>query len=184
MESLQGKLLVASPYLPDGNFAETVILMIYHNEEGAMGLVLNRPSDCSVREVWKMALEEEDCDCDQVIDLGGPCQGPLMAVHNLRKHSEQTIARGIYFSTEKGNIREIVSRTDRPFRIFSGYSGWAAGQLEREMDEGSWLVAPATKQAVFSDNDELWREVADLVGREILTNSLGIRHAPEDPSWN
>ena len=184
MQSLQGKLLVASPYLPDGNFAETVILMVYHNEEGAMGLVLNRPSDCTVGEAWNMALSDDSCECPQMIDLGGPCQGPLMAIHNFRSYSEQTIAKGIYFSSEKGNLRDIVGRHDRPFRIFSGYSGWSAGQLEREMEEGSWLVAPATKESVFSTNDELWREVADYVGREILINALGIHHTPEDPSWN
>jgi putative transcriptional regulator len=184
MQSLQGKLLAASPYLPDGNFAETVILLVYHNPEGALGLVLNRPSDCTVSAAWEMALEAETCECAQLIDLGGPCQGPLMAIHNFRGLAEQTIARGIYFSSERGNLQAIVSRSDRPFRIFSGYAGWASGQLERELEEGSWLIAPATKEAVFSSNDELWREVADYVGREILTSSLGIHHPPEDPSWN
>lgn len=184
MQSLQGKLLAASPHLTDGNFAETVILMVYHNPEGALGLVLNQPSNCSVGEIWKMALDEDECDCPQMIDRGGPCQGPLMAVHNFRSLSEQTIARGIYFSSERDHLRSIVNRRDRPFRIFSGYSGWGSGQLERELDEGSWLIAPATKEAVFSSNDELWRDVADFVGREILITSLGIHHTPDDPSWN
>ena len=78
--SLDGHFLVASRELLDPNFARSVVLIIRHSEEGAMGLVLNRPTKTSVSEAWKQ-VSEAPCPTTGLIHLGGPCRGPLMAIH-------------------------------------------------------------------------------------------------------
>src|SRR2546429_6526132 len=78
MKSLQGQFLIASPHLADTNFYKGVVLMIKHDDEGAMGLILNRPTENTVTEVWKM-VGEEDIECPQPIFFGGPVSGPLVA---------------------------------------------------------------------------------------------------------
>jgi len=80
MKSLQGHLLIASPTLLDPNFRKSVVLLVQHNEEGAMGLVLNRPTETKLCEAWTQ-VAETDCASDASLNLGGPCEGPLMALH-------------------------------------------------------------------------------------------------------
>ena len=80
MSSLKGKLLVASPQLSDPNFHRTVVLIIEHNDEGAFGLVLNRTSSKTIKQVWER-VTDEPCESDQPLHVGGPVGGPLIAVH-------------------------------------------------------------------------------------------------------
>src|SRR5436190_3140807 len=143
MGSLQGNFLIASPHLGDGNFNRSVVLMVKHDEEGAFGFVLNRPTGSTVAEIWKL-IAEQPSDCEQPIYLGGPVQGPLMAVHALASAAETEILSGVYLSAHKDQLREVVAAEKAPFRLFSGYSGWGAGQLEGELEAGGWLVSPAT----------------------------------------
>ena len=81
--SLQGQFLVASPHLGDGNFNRSVVLIIKHDDDGAFGLVLNRPTGNTVGDVWRMVTEQE-LDCDRPIYLGGPVQGPLVCLHRVK----------------------------------------------------------------------------------------------------
>ena len=78
----------------------------------------------------------------------------------------------------------VVSRDDRPYRIFSGYSGWGGGQLEGELQAGGWLTTPASAEHVFSDVDDLWERVVRQIGLEILAPPGKFRHIPSDPSVN
>ena len=82
MKSLKGHFLVASPHLADANFYRSVVLMIQHDEDGAVGLVLNRPTDNTIAEVWEM-ISESPCDVQGCVSIGGPVAGPLMALHTL-----------------------------------------------------------------------------------------------------
>ena len=139
MSHLQGQFLVASPHLGDGNFYRSVVLMIKHDDEGAFGLILNRPTGNTVREVWRMVTEEE-LDCDQPIYLGGPVQGPLVCLHRIKSCAEAEVLPGVYFAAHKDELHKIVSQTAKPFRLFTGYAGWAGGQLEGELQVGGWLT--------------------------------------------
>ena len=85
-KSLTGHFLVASRYLRDPNFAQSVVLMIHHDHQGALGLVINRPSDKSVREVWEM-IGNDPCDREDRIYVGGPVPAPLVAIHSLQAFS-------------------------------------------------------------------------------------------------
>src|SRR5437660_1340859 len=100
MKSLQGQLLLASSRLPDPNFARTVILMVRHGEEGALGLVLNRPLETTVHEACSEVLETP-CAAEGFLYQGGPCEGPLMALHTNADASDMDVIEGVYFTTER-----------------------------------------------------------------------------------
>ena len=183
MSSLQGNFLTASPKLADGNFNRSVVLMVKHDEDGAFGLVLNRPTGNTVAEVWKL-VSDDASDRQDPIYLGGPVQGPLMAIHGLASAAETEILDGVYLSAHKDQLKEVVAAEHVPFRLFTGYSGWGAGQLESELEAGGWLVSPATAGLVFHDKDDLWERVMHGVAKEIMAPSLKARHVPQDPTLN
>ena len=143
MESLKGHLLVASTHLPDPNFAKTIVLIVEHDENGALGIVLNRPSKHQLKDVWEN-VTDETCHSGQVLRLGGPMGGPLMAIHTAEPLADKPIIPGVYFSTEKENLIKLVKLDEEPFRFFSGYAGWGEGQLDGEVASGDWLTMPAT----------------------------------------
>ena len=183
MRSLQGHLLVASPHLADPNFVKAVVLLIHHSEEGAFGVVLNRPADNTIQELWEQ-VAETPCECERPVNVGGPVAGPLMAIHTDEDLAELEILPGVYFAAQREHLERLLGQSDRPYRVFVGHSGWGGGQLENELKEGAWLTTPATVQQVFDDDDELWKTVAEHIGRAILTSTLKIKHVPKDASMN
>lgn len=184
MKSLKGHLLAAARELRDPNFLHTVVLIVRHDDEdGALGLVLNRPTKTSIREVWKQ-VSESPCQQDGMLYVGGPVQGPLMAIHQVEFMMEAEILPGLYFTADPDNLSRLVSGEHAPVAFFVGYSGWGPGQLEREMDEGAWLVAPATAADVFGGEDHSWERLSRRVVSESLYSSLNIKHVPTDPMAN
>ena len=132
MKSLQGQLLVASPYLEDPNFMRSVILLIQHSGEGTLGLVLNRPIDKTIQELWQ-DVEEAPCGNLQHVNLGGPVSGPLMAVHTEQPLGEIEIVPGVYFSAKRpfggpgAAARRKVEALHRPLGLERGPVGERAG---------------------------------------------------------
>lgn len=184
MESLQGQLLIASPHLPDPNFLRTVVLMVQHDDEGALGLVLTRPTELTMAAMWKEVAGEQ-IDDESLVFLGGPVQGPLMALHSHPPASEIEILPGVYFASDKENIETLVREQIEPKRIFIGYSGWGQHQLEAEMDAGGWLLLPAEAAHVFTtDVERLWKEVTGKIGAEIMRSTLHLKGMPTDPTMN
>lgn len=181
--SLTGNVLIASPHLGDANFFRTVVVMVKHNDEGAFGLVLNRPACKSVGEVWE-AVSDEKCDIEAPIRIGGPVQGPLMALHTLMSCNEAQVLPGIYFASNRDNLSRVVKRPDKPFLLFSGYAGWGEGQLENEIKQGGWLKFPADHDWVFADIDTIWKRAVCRVGDDILNQTLRPKHRPADPRLN
>ena len=185
MESLAGKLLIASPFLGDRNFNKSVVLVIQHGDDGAFGLVLNRPTNYCMADVWEPGFESESACSSTMIYNGGPVEGPLMALHTKRSFSDHGIVNGLHFAASKDNIQEILESDHQPFRIFSGYSGWGSDQLESELEEGAWLTHPATRKLVFTDEQlDLWKIAAEHVARDVVMRKLDIKHVPPDPSLN
>lgn len=183
MESLRSQLLVAVPQLPDSNFYRTVVLMIQHDDEGAFGVVLNRPTDVMIGDVWEQ-IADEPCDRLEPINMGGPVEGPLIAIHTEAEYSESEILPGVHVATQKDSLDELVRHDDKPFRLFSGYSGWAGGQLEGELEVGGWLTTPATYDYVFGEPDDMWKRVASDIGGEILFPGQAPHQTPDDPIVN
>jgi putative transcriptional regulator len=183
MKSLQAHFLVASPKLADPNFYKSVVLIIKHDDEGAMGLILNRPTEKTVREVWKVIAEEES-DCEQPIFLGGPVHGPPVVLHRMKSAAEMAVCPGLYFSANPEKLEKIVAQKSKPFRFFIGYAGWAGGQLEDELGAGGWLTAKAKKDLIFHEGDDLWEKIVSHIGQDILGKAIKLKHVPDDPSLN
>ncbi len=183
MKSLQGHLLVAAPTLVDPNFFRSVVLLVQHSEEGALGVILNRPSKTTVREAWEQ-VRQSACHQQGPLHLGGPCQGPLMALHSLPAWSESEILPNVYFSAGPENLEQLVAVGDVEIKFFIGYAGWGAGQLEQELEIGSWETLPAREKHVFPDGPDLWeRTLREAASRRFLS-ALRIDQVPDDPSLN
>jgi putative transcriptional regulator len=182
MESLEGQLLLASPQLLDPNFVRSVVLLVQHNDMGALGLVINRPTGKTVQELWRQ-IGESPCQSQRPIHLGGPVQGPLMAIHTAHGLAEMEIVEGVFFAAKKQHLDELVRRDER-FKIFVGHSGWGPGQLEGEIDQGAWRAVPAKLEDLFDPADDLWQRLMQRAVAGVLPEMLGIKHVPIDPSLN
>jgi putative transcriptional regulator len=180
VSSLQGQLLVAGPGLVDPNFWRTVVLVGEHSDDGALGVVLNRASETTVEEaVPELALLAEEMGA---VHLGGPVQPSAIVV--LADFVEPDEARSLVVDS----IGFLPSEVDpavlgelRRARVFAGYAGWGPGQLEGELDEGSWIVEPALAEDVFTeDPEDLWSSVLRRKGGPF---SL-LASMPPDPNRN
>jgi putative transcriptional regulator len=179
-----GMLLVATPALLDPNFAATVVLLLDADDEGALGVVLNRPSPVPVSDVltpWGELVSEPE-----VLFVGGPVstEGAL-AVALLRADDDAPVGfRGILGRLgliDLDTPLELLEGAVDHLRIFAGYAGWGAGQLQGEIAEGSWYVVPAQAPDVFrTDPVDLWRDVLRRQPGELSWNST----RPADPGLN
>jgi putative transcriptional regulator len=183
MKSYAGHFLVASPHLRDPNFAQTVVLMLQHEEQGALGVIVNRPGDKTVDDVWKM-IGSDPIGSDEPVYIGGPVPGPLIALHNHRPLSEKEVLPGLYMAMQKDAIDALVRREGAKFRLFSGHSGWGGGQLENEMRVGGWLTTPAKAKDVLADPELLWKTVCGDIGRRIIAPDIPPERMPKDPGLN
>jgi putative transcriptional regulator len=183
MDSLQGKLLIAAPRLADPNFFHTVVLMVQHNDDGALGLVLNRPLTAAIQTVWKQ-VSETACLVEGFVHQGGPCEGPLMVVHGDAEASDLQVMPGVHFTTNKDAIEKIVETGDTPTKFFIGYAGWGPGQLENELEAASWLTVSAEPDHVFESADELWQELHRAATRATQSSWIPPEMMPDDPSLN
>jgi putative transcriptional regulator len=184
MKSLQGFLLVASPSLVDPNFRKTVVLIVRHShDEGVLGLVLNRQTSTTVKDLWAR-MGQEPCANDAPLSLGGPCEGPLMALHTDPAAAEIEVLPGLYFTAGSDQLQALASTDRADVRFFFGYAGWSAGQLEVELKSGAWRTEPAGLKHMFAGNQELWEHsISEAAGWEVLS-ALRIKDVPVDPSMN
>jgi len=183
MPSLEGHLLIASKELRDPNFSRSVVLMVRHNDEGALGLILNRPLEVRLRQVWEQ-VSSTPCKRNDPIHLGGPCEGPLMALHEQASLGESQVVDGLYFCTHRDYLEELAGDPERNVRFFAGFSGWATGQLEGEMEQDSWLTLPAKAQHAFAEEVDLWDQVMREVAGKRILETLKIREVPPDLRMN
>jgi putative transcriptional regulator len=183
METLEGNLLLASPKLQDPNFVQTVVLLIEHNDQGAIGLVLNRPTSKTVQELWSQ-VGQSGCESRQPVHLGGPVSGPLMAVHTVASCGEVEVVPGVFVAAKKKNLDQLVHQHDQIYRVFIGHAGWGPGQLEAEMAQKAWLAVPATAERVFAEAEDMWQRLVKQLDNYFFPKLLHIKHVPPDPSMN
>ncbi|MBN1393548.1 MAG: YqgE/AlgH family protein [Pirellulales bacterium] len=183
MESLKGHLLVASPQLLDPNFARSLVLLVEHNEEGAFGMVVNRPTEKTVQDLWR-EVGSAPCNSRQPVYMGGPVPGPLLSLHDKPSLAEMEPVPGVYFSARKENLDRLVLDEAPDYKIFLGNSGWGAGQLENELEEGAWRTTPATAEIVFSTDEDLWESIFRHLGRDVLKSVLNLKNLPPDATVN
>lgn len=182
IEPASGRLLVANPHLDDPNFLRTVIFLCEHNKEGSFGFVLNRKLDYTIDEL----IPELEHYKFPVFE-GGPVE--LNTLHFLHQYPEEIpggkeVIEGVYWGGEFDKlINLIVTRTisENKIRFFLGYSGWGEGQMKEEMDEKTWITAPATISFLFCEDEKhLWKNVLKSMGGEYEL----IINAPLDPRMN
>jgi putative transcriptional regulator len=181
MESVRGQLLIAGPSLLDPNFWRTVVLMIEHSDEGALGLVLNRPSETTVGEAVPQL--EDLVDLDDQLYIGGPVQPSAVIV--LAEFEDPADAALIAFDDigvlGTGSSPEELGAGVRTGRAFVGHAGWGPGQLDSELERGDWILEPARRIDAFSGAPrELWSEVLTRKGGSYAL----IARMPPDPSVN
>jgi putative transcriptional regulator len=182
MDSLRGKLLLASPTMADPNFARSVVLIAEHTDEGAMGLVLNRPAETTVAEaVPDLAWLADD---GANVYVGGPVAETAVIV--LAEFERPELAGALVeddlgFIGADADDPERLDGAIRRARVFAGHAGWGPGQLEDELAEEAWIVEPPQREEIFTVTpDELWAAVLKRKGHRYAL----LATMPPDPSLN
>jgi putative transcriptional regulator len=179
--SLRGQLLIASPSLLDPNFRRTVVLIAEHTEEGAMGVVLNRPSDTAVNEaapqLGTLIGDEEP------VYVGGPVSPAgivVLAEFDDPGDAAMIVVDDVGFPSAEADFDALAVGVRRA-RAYAGHAGWGPGQLESELEEEAWIVeGPRREELFFEDAEALWAAVlARKGGRYALLGRM-----PPDPSMN
>jgi putative transcriptional regulator len=179
-DTLKGRLLVSSPSLLDPNFRRTIVLVTEHNDEGAMGLVLNRAAETTVAEaVPQLAPLVAD---EEPVHVGGPVEpGAVMALAEWDEPEEAAalVFEDVGFVPAEGDS-VLVAASTRRVRVFAGYAGWGAGQLDSEVAEDAWIVLAPDADDVFGDAEATWARVLRRQGGAYRLLAL----MPDDPSVN
>jgi putative transcriptional regulator len=182
MESLRGKLILAAPALKDPNFDRTVVLIAEHSDEGAMGLVLNRPSEAAVADAvpdltWV-------ADGGDLVYIGGPVASNgviVLAEWSDPGRAVVLIDDDLGFVPGDAEDTGALAAAVRRSRVYAGHAGWGPGQLEDELAEDAWIVEAPLRDELFSaDPEALWATVLRRKGREFALLST----MPPDPSLN
>ncbi len=178
-----GRLLIAEPLLKDANFSRTVIFLCEHSNDGSVGFVLNQHTGMRLGDLVEGVPEKKGPS----VYKGGPVQpDTLHMMHRLadRLGDAKEVTGGVFWGGSFEDLCDLVvdgkvKNTD--VRLFLGYSGWAPGQLEQEINEGTWLIADATEQLLFSTpHDDVWRKAIELLGKKYGH----LAHIPTDPQMN
>ncbi len=186
-QTLTGRLLVASPELGDPNFARTVVLLVDHDESGALGVVLNRPSTTDVGEIlpeWHLYATPP-----QVVFQGGPVGRDSALALAARVDGGGEEGEPLGFRHVHAGIglvdldgpAELIAGVITSMRVFAGYAGWSSDQLEAEIDQGAWFVVDAETHDLSSDDPErLW---TDVLRRQPPPLAI-VATFPDDPTLN
>ncbi len=177
--SLRGTLLVAAPFLRDPNFRRAVVLLCEHGPEGAMGVVLDRPTETRAADAVP-SLSHLMADGERVHE-GGPVEvGGVVALADfIDADAGGSPAFGSigFVSADAGDLTGSVAAV----RLYAGYSGWGAGQLEEEIEQGAWILATPIADDVFGvDLHNLWARVLERQGGRLAL----LARMPDDPSVN
>lgn len=181
-----GTLLLAAPSMLDPNFMHSVVLLCDHDEAGAYGLVVNRPTGIALGKLLTDHPLAEDLHLP--VHEGGPVgRDRLQFLHRRAELAEEAIALspGVFLG---GAVEELVDGLvlgrfgAADMRVVVGYAGWGAGQLEGELAEGAWLVGASSPELVFDapPREGAWRRALRSLGPE----AQGAEHLPPDPTWN
>lgn len=183
-ESLTGQFLIAMPAMADPHFEQTVSFICQHNENGALGIVINRTMDLTMGDVLgQMDIPADKCfRLKQSVHYGGPVQterGFILHDQPTAFESTLTIDGRIGLTTSR-DILEAIARNEGPGRalIALGYAGWGSGQLEREITQNAWLSGPADVDLMFSTPvEQRWNLAAGLLGVDLTLLSREAGHA-------
>lgn len=181
---LTGQLLIAMPSMLDPNFRETVTYICEHSDQGALGLVINRPLDIQLGKIFdQLAMTNAD---PEVASMPILCGGPVQTERGFVIHESDdewqtsaSIANSIHVTTSQDILSSMAAGTGPKRAVVAlGYAGWGAGQLEHEISENAWLSAPANSQILFDTPfEDRWKEAAGLLGIDLAMLSTDAGHA-------
>ncbi len=182
--NLTNQFLIAMPSMEDMNFSQTVTYICEHNHEGAMGIVVNRPTNLHLNDILEQ-LDITDIDLEageESIYIGGPVQperGFVLHSDNSNWDSTLKVTSEIAVTTSRDILESIAAGNGpRSHLVALGYAGWASGQLEDEISANAWLNGPADSQIIFNTPPELrWRAAAKLLGVDMNLLSGDAGHA-------
>ncbi|MBL6986924.1 MAG: YqgE/AlgH family protein [Methylobacter sp.] len=171
---LTNQFIIAMPNLADPNFFHTVAYLCQHNEDGALGIVINRSTDMKLGEIFKqMDIEVTSPDAAEMpIFAGGPVQqerGFVVHTSGGDWHATLAVSETISLTTSR-DVLEAIAAGEGPeqYLVALGYAGWGAGQLEKEIMDNSWLNTPCGKQVLFDTPvNQRWSAAADQIGIDI-----------------
>ena len=181
MDSIRGQLIIASPAIEDPNFHRTVVLIGHHDREGALGVVINRPSGSNVSEAAPPVAQMIGTDSE--LHLGGPVMPEAVVVVAEFQSADDAaiIAFGTVGVLPADSEPQMVAERTHRLRAYAGHAGWSSGQLDAEVEREDWIIAPAEADLVFADYPEdMWADVLKSLGG---TYEL-LARMPEDPSVN
>jgi putative transcriptional regulator len=157
----RGHLLVAHRGMEDPNFAETVILLVEYDERGALGLIINRPTEVPLAQVFA-GMEGVEKRADTVY-VGGPvAQARMFFLFQANSPPQESrhVSGDIYASPSLVMLQEVMADAKRPLRVYAGYAGWAPGQLDHEVARKDWYVVPADAKTIFDKAaSDIWPEL-------------------------
>lgn len=160
--------IIAMPQLSDPNFHRAVVLLLRHSEAGAFGVVINRPGNVSVRDLFETQEIPYAGPSDQPLMIGGPVEidRHLLVLHGAKGavaddvtdlEDEMVVSDGIWVVTAREALERLTVAADARYRCYVGYAGWGPGQLEEELALGAWVPLPASDALVFDEPaDNVW----------------------------
>ena len=166
MSELAPGLLIAVPQMDDPNFARSVVLLVEHNESGAMGIVVNQPSEIALSEIGKEQGIRVHHGAGSAY-VGGPVQRERGFLVHRRATLPDSIALhdGVYLSVSTDSLKDLLEGEPNDYRLCLGYAGWGAGQLERELVAGGWLSAQVSVGRIFdTPTGKMWDAVIRDLG--------------------
>ncbi|MEO2036340.1 MAG: YqgE/AlgH family protein [Planctomycetaceae bacterium] len=185
-DCLDGEFLIAADHLREQNFYRTVVLILEHNDDGAMGLVVNRPSSIAV----DAALGgKSPLSLDAPVFIGGPVEtSALFVLHNHLRPGlqDREVVPGLFLAGSDDSLHAVVnpdSQTDQHghFRVYCGYAGWGSEQLESEISRGDWLSVPADSGTVLEEDPYgIW----EVCTRRFRRAHRILPHNVRNPEWN
>jgi putative transcriptional regulator len=181
-KSLQGQLILDGGKLHGSFFHRSVVLVCHHDSEGAFGLILNRAAGSKVGQALVANLPEPIKE--QMLYIGGPVQQQTLSfLHTDSFMPDANVMANLSLGHSVDALMDLTESFSpaRKLKVFAGYAGWTAGQLDNEMSRRDWLVHPASLDLVFcAEPDKLWKDIV----RQMDSNGRLLADSPEDLSWN
>jgi putative transcriptional regulator len=178
----KGKILISEPFLPDTFFNRSIVYLTDHSSQGSVGFILNKRVDIKM----SAAITGFD-NWDDNLNMGGPvAHDTLHYLHNMGDLIPESIHvdSNIYWGGDIDFIRELVKErkiTKSQIRFFTGYSGWSAGQLEKELQENSWVIAKVKSDVIMNNRgDDTWK----MVLRSLKNKYRMWAEFPDSPEMN
>ena len=186
LRTLEGQLLIASPQMEDPRFRRAVILLLHYDDDGAMGIILNQRLPEGAGAHWEVLGDSIEIG-DHRAYFGGPMPGSITVLHDVQSDRSHTPQGRIYVLQKHEQLDKLLRVLDKneSVQFFVGHAGWASGQLESEIADGSWLSIPASPDFVFNhDQNDMWMSAMREAGLSFYREVLGIEEFPADASLN